>query len=201
MDTWAEFFAEKRLKSVMRRCEERNGGRDEEVCELVDVVVRDVVPRLLGDEYEYEYDDNDNDDGGGGGRKWKEGKKKEKKRKKRREIMPVVVHGDLWAGNKCHARIEGRVLEEVVFDPSASYAHSEYEWGIMKLFGGFDDDGEFERDYWGKVKKLEPVEEFDDRVELYALYHQLNHYAIFGRGYGAGAVRIMKRLVEKYGKG
>lgn len=191
MDTWADFFAEKRLRSVMERCEKRN-GRDEEVGGLVDLVVRDVVPRLLGDEYD--------GDGDGDG---KEGAEEKKERK----ITPVVVHGDLWAGNKCHAAITkegGREevgLEEVIFDPSASYAHSEYEWGIMKLFGGFDDDedgGEFEKEYWGKIKKLEPVEEFDDRVELYTLYHQLNHYAIFGRSYRAGAVRIMKRLVGKY---
>lgn len=199
MDTWAEFFAEKRLLSVMKRCEKRN-GRDEEVCGLVDGVVKDVVPRLLGDEY----DEHDND--GDGSR----GKGAEEKKKRKREITPVVVHGDLWAGNKCYATtMEGGLfLEEVIFDPSASYAHSEYEFGIMRLFGGFDfddhsDGGEFERDYWGagKIKKLEPVEEFDDRVELYGLYHQLNHYAIFGRGYRAGAVRVMKRLVGKYGKG
>lgn len=202
MDTWADFFAEKRLKSVMKRCEQRT-GRDEEVGGLVDVVIKDVVPRLLGDEYD-EYDN----DGDGSGKKVAEGKKK-KKKKKRRKITPVVVHGDLWAGNKCYAAvIERGLLEEVIFDPSASYAHSEYEFGIMRLFGGFDfddhnDGGEFGRDYWGpgKIKKLEPVEEFDDRVELYGLYHQLNHYAIFGRGYRAGAVRVMKKLVGKYGKG
>ena len=201
MDTWAEFFAEKRLLSVMKRCEERN-GRDEEVGGLVDVVVKDVVPRLLGDEYD-ENDENDNDGDGSGGKG-----AQEKKKRKRRTITPVVVHGDLWAGNKCFAAvIEGGLFEEVIFDPSATYAHNEYEFGIMRLFGGFDfdnhnDGGQFERDYWGgKMKKLEPVEEFDDRVELYGLYHQLNHYAIFGRGYRAGAVRVMKRLVGKYGKG
>lgn len=202
VNTWADFFAEKRLRSVMNRCEMRN-GRDEEVGGLVDLVVRDVVPRLLGDEYDVNDDEYDGDAGG----KEETGERK-KKKKKKREITPVVVHGDLWAGNKCQAAItskEGRgegLEEEVIFDPSASYAHSEYEWGIMKLFGGFDDeDGEFEREYWGKIKKLEPVEEFDDRVELYTLYHQLNHYAIFGRSYRAGAVRIMKRLLGKYGQG
>lgn len=203
MDTWADFFAEKRLRSVMERCEKRN-GRDEEVGGLVDLVIRDVVPRLLGDEYD---GDGDGDGGGKEGAEEKNKKNKKKKGKKERKITPVVVHGDLWAGNKCHAAIskegdrEEVGLEEVIFDPSASYAHSEYEWGIMKLFGGFDDDedgGEFEKEYWGKIKKLEPVEEFDDRVELYTLYHQLNHYAIFGRSYRAGAVRIMKRLVGKY---
>lgn len=190
VDTWAEFFTENRLKSVIKRCEERN-GRDEEVGGLVDNVVKYVVPKLLGDEYD-EYD-NDGDDSGGKGAE-------EKKKKKKRCITPVAVHGDLWAGNKCYAAImEGGLLEEIIYDPSASYAHSEYEFGIMRLFGGFDFDdhndggGEFASDYWGagKMKKL----------ELYGLYHQLNHYAIFGSGYRAGAVRVMKRLMGKYGKG
>lgn len=218
MDTWAEFFAEKRLRSVMNRCEKRN-GRDEEVGGLVDLIIRDVVPRLLGDEH-------DDDFGRYEGAEEQEEEeveeeekmKKKKQKKKRRKIRPVVVHGDLWAGNKCHAAITrmemeegGRkvmdLFEEVIFDPSSSYAHSEYEWGIMKLFGGFEDDedgdggGQFEKEYWSKIKKLEPEEEFDDRVELYTLYHQLNHYYIFGSSsYRAEAVRITKRLIGKYGR-
>ena len=219
MDTWAEFFAEKRLRSVKNWCEKRN-GRDEEVGGLVDLIVRDVVPRLLGDEYDGDSDVNERaqKEEEEEEEEEEEKKKKKKSKKKGRKFRPVVVHGDLWAGNKCHAAItrmememeDGgglevivRLLEEIIFDPSSSYAHSEYEWGIMKLFGGFDDQdgGEFKKEYWSKIKKMEPEEEFDDRVDLYTLYHQLNHYAIFGRSYRAGAVRIMKRLIGKYGGG
>jgi fructosamine-3-kinase len=86
------------------------------------------------------------------------------------EIVPVLVHGDLWSGN--HGRgemndVEGGGVEEVVFDPSACWAHGEYEWGIMRMFGGFG--GRFEKEY-GEVKgKDEPVGEWEDRVELYEL--------------------------------
>jgi len=30
-------------------------------------------------------------------------------------------------------------------------------------------------------------------------YHHLNHYALFGGGYRSGAVRILKRLIARYG--
>lgn len=49
--------------------------------------------------------------------------------------MPVVIHGDLWSGNKGKGVIGGEgAVEEVVFDPSAVWGHSEYELGIMNMF-------------------------------------------------------------------
>jgi fructosamine-3-kinase len=103
------------------------------------------------------------------------------------DIKPALVHGDLWSGNAAGGK---------VFDPSACYAHSEYELGIMKLFGGFGDG------FWGEycrlVPKTEPVEEWEDRLELYALFHRLNHYKLFGGAYRDSAVGVMKRLIRKY---
>lgn len=80
---------------------------------------------------------------------------------------PVVIHGDLWAGNHGTAAIGGGPPGEVVFDPSCVYGHSEYELGIMKMFGGFG--GGFWKEYEKLVPKSEPVEEWDDRVLLYEL--------------------------------
>jgi protein-ribulosamine 3-kinase len=89
--------------------------------------------------------------------------------------------------------------EPITFDSSACYAHSEFELGIMKMFGGFG--REFLEEYHRYAPKTEPVEEYEDRVKLYELYHHLNHYAMFGGGYKSGAVGIMRGLVEKYGSG
>jgi fructosamine-3-kinase len=58
-------------------------------------------------------------------------------------------------------------VEEVVYDPSSAYAHSEFEWGIMRMFGGFT--GPFEKEYHGLKPKDEPVGEWEDRVALYEL--------------------------------
>ncbi|PSR87055.1 Fructosamine/Ketosamine-3-kinase [Coniella lustricola] len=115
-----------------------------------------------------------------------------------KDIMPVVIHGDLWSGNKGRGVIAGQGgVEEVVYDPSAVYGHSEYELGIMHMFGGFSSI--FWNEYNQLVPKAEPKEEWEDRVALYELYHHLNHYAMFGGGYRSGAMSIMTRLISKYG--
>ncbi|KAF3941721.1 Ketosamine-3-kinase [Dactylella cylindrospora] len=112
---------------------------------------------------------------------------------------PVVIHGDLWAGNQSHGSIPPRIPKAtpVVFDPSGCYAPAEYDHGIMTMFGGFD--RMFWKEYEETVPKGEPVEEYKDRVELYRLYHYLNHYALFGGGYKSSAVGIMQELQAKYG--
>jgi fructosamine-3-kinase len=87
----------------------------------------------------------------------------------RRGIMPVLVHGDLWIGNRVRGTIAslGGGIEEVVFDPSACWAHSEYELGIMRMFGGFS--AGFFHEYHRLVPKAEPVWEYEDRIKLYQL--------------------------------
>ncbi|KAJ5427777.1 hypothetical protein N7491_008219 [Penicillium cf. griseofulvum] len=87
---------------------------------------------------------------------------------------------------------------DVVYDPAACYGHSEFELGIMHMFGGFG--ARFFDQYHRIVPKTEPVAEYADRVELYELYHHLNHHAIFGGGYRSGAMSIMQKLIRKYGK-
>ncbi|CAL8234594.1 unnamed protein product [Boreogadus saida] len=45
------------------------------------------------------------------------------------EVVPALLHGDLWGGNVAQTT-EGPVL----FDPASFYGHSEYELGIMAMF-------------------------------------------------------------------
>ena len=87
--SWAEFFAENRLMAILARSESRN-GQDPDLRSLVEATVQKVVPRLLGD---------DHLNGG-------------------RRVTPVVVHGDLWSGNKGRGKLEGMDgVEDVIFDP------------------------------------------------------------------------------------
>ncbi|KAL7932353.1 Ketosamine-3-kinase [Trichoderma chlorosporum] len=163
--SWAGFYAENRLRFIMRRIVE-NHGPDDEASNMVEKVAGEVVPRLIGDD--------------------------------RMSITPVVIHGDLWSGNHSAGQIAGKGgREEVVFDPSCVYGHSEYELGIMRMFGGYG--ASFWSEYEKLVPKAEPKEEWNDRVMLYELYHHLNHYSIFGTGYRGGAMSIMKKLTSKYG--
>ncbi|KAL8723467.1 MAG: hypothetical protein Q9181_007278 [Wetmoreana brouardii] len=168
-ESWADFYVQNRLLAILQKCE-GNNGKDAEFRSLVEKTVNAVVPRLIGD---------DHLNGGKG-------------------IDPVVVHGDLWSGNKGKARIGGKgAVEDVVFDPSAVYGHNEYELGIMNMFGGFGKS--FFCEYHNICPKTPPVEEYQDRVSLYELYHHMNHFCIFGGSYRSGAVSIMKKLNQKYG--
>ncbi|KAK3948658.1 Fructosamine/Ketosamine-3-kinase, partial [Pseudoneurospora amorphoporcata] len=170
-EDWAEFYADNRLRHILRKAEEKNGNRkDKELSDAVETVASKVVPRLLGEQTI--------------------GK-----------VTPVLIHGDLWSGNQGRGRFsddDGSVsVEAVVYDPAAVYGHSEYELGIMNMFGGFGEAG-FWKEYGELVPKGEPKEEWEDRVALYELYHHLNHYALFGGGYRGGAMSIMKKLIAKY---
>lgn len=168
--SWADFYANNRLRFILRRAESSN-GTDRELHNLVEITASKVVPRLIGDEHL--------NNGNG--------------------VLPVVVHGDLWSGNAGCGTIgtKSGEAEDVIYDPSACYAHSEFELGIMKMFGGFG--GNFLKEYHQLCPKAEPLEEYEDRVKLYELYHHLNHFALFGGGYRSGAISIMNSLIKKYG--
>ncbi|KAK4543453.1 hypothetical protein LTR36_005596 [Oleoguttula mirabilis] len=168
--SWADFYATHRLRFIVKQARQSNGA-DKQLEDLVEQTCTAVIPRLIGD---------DHLDNGRG-------------------VTPVVIHGDLWSGNASVGTLPGMTdPEDVVFDSSACYAHSEFELGIMNMFGGFG--GSFLEEYHRLVPKTEPVAEYADRVRLYELYHHLNHYALFGGGYKSGAVSIMRDLVGKYGR-
>ena len=168
--SWAEFYAENRLRFILRQCE-LNNGKDDKLNRLTTTTIEKVVPRLIG---------NKHLNGGKG-------------------VRPVVTHGDLWSGNASRGKIGGQEEpEDLVFDPSAAYTHNEYDLGIMNMFGGFG--VAFFEEYHQLCPKTEPVAEYEDRVTLYELYHHLNHHSLFGGGYRSGAVSIMERLIAKYGK-
>ena len=137
--SWPEFFAENRLRAVWETVEENN-GTDTELQSLLDRVVKEVVPRLLGN-------------GHLGSSKG---------------VQPALVHGNLWSGNKARGRVGGKGgIEDVTFDSGSCYAHSEYELGIMRMFGGFS--AGFFNEYHRLIPKTQPKSEYDDRLSLYEL--------------------------------
>ncbi len=137
--SWADFYAENRLHAISKIIQSAHGA-DSELTSLIERTASIIVPRLLSPEHL----------GGSAG------------------ISPVLIHGDLWSGNSGRGRIAGKEeVEEVVFDPSSCYAHSEYELGIMYMFGGFGKA--FFGEYHQLVPKTEPKEEYEDRMELYKL--------------------------------
>ncbi|XP_006004311.1 ketosamine-3-kinase [Latimeria chalumnae] len=102
------------------------------------------------------------------------------------EIIPALLHGDLWGGNA--AEIESG---PVIFDPASFYGHSEFELSIAKMFGGFG--GGFFSAYHSKIPKIPG---FEKRLELYQLFHYINHWNHFGTSYRGSSIKIMRNLAK-----
>lgn len=101
------------------------------------------------------------------------------------EIKPCVLHGDLWSGN-----INGVEGQPTIYDPACYYGHHEAEFGMSWCAG-------FSKSFWDAYhERIPPAPGFKRRRPLYELYHYLNHYNLFGGGYGAMAQGIMSRLLD-----
>lgn len=102
------------------------------------------------------------------------------------EVKPSVLHGDLWSGN-----IAGVAGQPCIFDPATYYGHSEAEFGMSWCAG-------FGGDFWRAYHEIIPKEQgWDERHDIYTLYHYLNHLNLFGSGYYSQCEQIMSRLARR----
>jgi len=107
---------------------------------------------------------------------------------------PSLVHGDLWSGNVLfeaneYSGEEGRVW---LIDPAVYYGDREVDIAMTEMFGGFS--AEFYRRY-DQAYPLSSA--YPEKKVIYNLYHQLNHYNVFGRSYLQGCKRgfdVLSRL-------
>jgi protein-ribulosamine 3-kinase len=98
----------------------------------------------------------------------------------------VLLHGDLWSGNAA-ANERG---EPVIFDPASYYGHREAEIGMMRLFGGFGSRCE------AAYTEVWPLEDgAERRINLYRLYHELNHLNLFGQSYYQTCLSTINSLI------
>lgn len=99
---------------------------------------------------------------------------------------PSIVHGDLWSGNAAVMQSG----EPVIFDPATYWGDREVDLAMTELFGGFP--AEFYRGY----EEVYPIDGgYKQRKTLYNLYHILNHFSLFGGGYGSQADRMIDQVV------
>ena len=91
-------------------------------------------------------------------------------------VRPALLHGDLWGGNF----IVGPGGAPALIDPAAYYGDREADLAMTRLFGGFPPA--FYAAY-GAAWPLPPG--WQERADLYNLYHLLNHLNLFGASYGA----------------
>ena len=100
---------------------------------------------------------------------------------------PCLAHGDLWSGN-AGVLADGR---GAIYDPAVHRADREVDLAMAQLFGGFP--AAFFEGYAGEW----PLpDNHRQRVDLYNLYHLLNHANLFGGAYTAQAGRLIARLLR-----
>ena len=100
--------------------------------------------------------------------------------------MPSLVHGDLWSGN---AGITA-TGEPVIFAPATYYGDREVDLAMTELFGRFP------ADFYTAYESAYPLPDgYSTRKTLYNLYHILNHFNLFGGGYGSQANRMIQLLL------
>ena len=103
-----------------------------------------------------------------------------------RNPQPSLVHGDLWSGNA--AVTDGG--EPVILDPATYYGDREVDIAMTELFGSFP--AAFYRGY-NTAFALD--EGYQQRKTIYNLYHILNHFNLFGGGYGSQANQMFQQIL------
>ena len=87
---------------------------------------------------------------------------------------PSLLHGDLWGGN-LYTGSDGYGW---LIDPAAYCGHWEADLAMTRLFGGFP------RKFYESYHQVHPIpKDFSRRLDIYNLYHLLNHLNLFGAGY------------------
>ena len=97
---------------------------------------------------------------------------------------PSLLHGDLWAGNF----MSDENGQPMLIDPAVYVGCSEADIAMTELFGGFD-----RRFYASYFEEMGEIPGYDDRRDLYNLYHLTNHLNIFGSAYLSAVSRILLR--------
>jgi protein-ribulosamine 3-kinase len=99
--------------------------------------------------------------------------------------VPSLLHGDLWGGN-----VGTTGQQPVIFDPAVYYGDREADIAMTELFGGFS------ARFYQAYQEAWPLDGgYKVRKTLYNLYHVLNHFNLFGGGYGSQAERMLDALL------
>lgn len=109
------------------------------------------------------------------------------------EVRPSMLHGDLWGGNVAGLDVTGSQQgTPVIFDPALYYGDREADIAMTYVFGGFDSD------FYASYQNVSPLDEgFSVRKTFYNLYHIINHLNLFGGGYHAQAIAMLKQVIAE----
>ena len=102
-----------------------------------------------------------------------------------------LLHGDLWCGYVLCAIKR----MPVIFDPSSYFGDREVDLAMTELFGGFPEA------FYLAYNETWPVNNgYSHRINIYNLYHILNHLNMFGDSYYSQAKKIVHQIIEEYQK-
>lgn len=101
---------------------------------------------------------------------------------------PALLHGDLWSGNYFQAR---QNQQPCIFDPAVYFGLRESDLAMTELFGRLPDS--FYQAYH-EAFPLNPG--YEDRKDLYNLYHMLNHLNLFGSSYLSSVESIVNHFTR-----
>ena len=99
---------------------------------------------------------------------------------------PSLLHGDLWGGNF----VTGSDGKAWLIDPATYVGCAEADIAMTELFGGFA------RSFYSVYQEsglLMPG--YEDRRDIYNLYHLLNHLNLFGSSYLSSVRNIVKKRI------
>ncbi|PIQ10280.1 MAG: fructosamine kinase [Ignavibacteriales bacterium CG18_big_fil_WC_8_21_14_2_50_31_20] len=103
------------------------------------------------------------------------------------EEKPTLLHGDLWSGNFM-VDLKGN---PVLIDPAVYFGHREADIAMTKMFGGFTPI------FYSTYNEVYPLpQDWEYRIDLYKLYHVLNHLNLFGSSYYLKAVSILEKYTS-----
>lgn len=97
-----------------------------------------------------------------------------------------LLHGDLWSGNV----LCGKDGKAWILDPAVYIGDFETDLAMTQLFGSFP------ATFYAAYNEVNPIDYgYEERKNLYHLYHLLNHLNLFGRSYFGSVIDILNRYV------
>lgn len=101
---------------------------------------------------------------------------------------PSLLHGDLWSGNVVHLQ-SGQVA---IIDPACSIGDGWADIAMLQLFGGIPHS--CLESYASSIGQS--LEDMLPRLDIYQMYHLLNHVNLFGRSYVDQLMKTVRRLLS-----
>jgi len=99
---------------------------------------------------------------------------------------PALLHGDLWSGNY----FPDKDQVPCIFDPAVYFGLREADLAMTELFGRLPQKF---YDAYHEAFPLNPG--YEERKDLYNLYHLLNHLNLFGGSYLASVEQVVRRYI------